>query len=429
MRHFKGLVTRMALESESEVPGVAEDAAIAGADSAETELVELSEPVAELNEDIAEVEEGNEAAASLESYRDYAASTLATGGMSKETAYAVEMHVEFVSKRVGVSKRFPAMESFGGATSRVKATNVAMEEIKEKLKEIWTAIVEALKKAAQWVVDNFNKYFGSAEKLQKRAEAIAEKAKSLSGTAEKKTIESAALFKALQIGNRVNNVSASIADVGAAVTSTYERVSGTYIDVAKKIVTALDTEKADLSGITFAATGNGNAGDAYGTAPEGLSFNRSDELPGGMAVVEVGPKEAKSGLAAVEAYARAEVSVRPFNPKATAKGEQLPVLTGQDVIKITDGVEKIAAAVIGGREIEKELGTELKAVVAAADKHSKNVESGEDADAKKAARALQRAVGNMAKLLVGGPVAVTSYATRTGSAALNYCEKSLAQYK
>ena len=138
MRHFKGLVTRMALESESEVPGVAENAAIAGADSAETELVELSEPVAKLNEDIAEVEEGNEAAASLESYRDYAASTLATGGMSKETAYAVEKHVEFVSKRVGVSKRFPAMESFGGATSRVKATNIAMEEIKEKLKEIWT---------------------------------------------------------------------------------------------------------------------------------------------------------------------------------------------------------------------------------------------------------------------------------------------------
>ena len=86
MRHFKGLVTRMALESESGVPGVAEDAAIAGADSAETELVELSEPVAELNQDIAEVEEGNEAAASLESYRDYVASTLATGGMSKETA-------------------------------------------------------------------------------------------------------------------------------------------------------------------------------------------------------------------------------------------------------------------------------------------------------------------------------------------------------
>ena len=32
MRHFKGLVTRMALESEIEVPGVAEDAAIAGAE-------------------------------------------------------------------------------------------------------------------------------------------------------------------------------------------------------------------------------------------------------------------------------------------------------------------------------------------------------------------------------------------------------------
>ena len=115
-------------------------------------------------------------------------------------------------------------------------------------------------------------------------------------------------------------------------------------------------------------------------------------------------------------------------PTVHKKFNEAAALLAGDTL-LTFAFEKIAAAVIGGREIEKELGTELKAVVAAADKHSKNVESGEDADAKKAARALQRAVGNMAKLLVGGPVAVTSYATRTASAALNYCEKSLAQYK
>lgn len=428
MRRF-GLVTRMSLESEENVPGVAEDAAIAGADSAETELVELSEPVAELSADVVETEEGVEAAASLESHLDYLGDSLANGGVSKETAYVVEQHVAYLSKSVGVSKTFPAMESFGGATSRLKATRVAMEEIKDKLKEIWNAIITALKRAAQWVVDNFNKYFGAAEKMQKRSEALIEKAKSLTGKVEKNSFESAAIFKALQVNNRVQNVDAGMANVVIAVSSTYERVSGGYIEVAKKITTALGNTNPDLSGVTMAGVKGASAGDVYGTAPEGMVFDRSEELPGGYAVVELGPKENKTGIEAVEAYGRAEVSVRPFNPKATVKGETLSVLSGQDVIKIATNVDKIAAAIIGGRKIEKDLSTELKAAVSAADKHAKNVESGEDADAKKSARALQRAVGNMARLLVGGPVSVTQYAARTASSALNYCEKSLAMYK
>ena len=50
------------------------------------------------------------------------------------------------------------------------ATQIALEGIKEKMKEIWQAIVNAFKKAAKWIRDHINKLFGAQEALQKTAE-------------------------------------------------------------------------------------------------------------------------------------------------------------------------------------------------------------------------------------------------------------------
>ena len=54
--------------------------------------------------------------------------------------------------------------------------------------------------------------------------------------------------------------------------------------------------------------------------------------------------------------------------------------------------------------------------------------SEEDAEKKKTARSLQKATGNLTKVLVGSVASVVGYAGRVSSSALNYCELSLKQY-
>lgn len=428
----RGFVGRMSLENEpNELPEG--DAAIVGADTESTALLELAEPESELVGDVEATEEASEAATSLEAFADFVETTLSSGGMSRETAHAVNLHVEHISTRSGLANRFPALESFGGSTSRVHASRLALEGINDKLKEIWAAIVAALKKAAQWVVDNFNKYFGAAEKLQKRAEAITTKAEGLSGKKKKEQkLTSESLFKSLQTTGKADNVAKTIAEVSGVVEATFTTVSGEYMKTTETVIKALEDGKGDVSSVAI-KKGSATPGlDAYGAAPEGMGFYRSDELPGGMALVQVVPVADLSGVPALEAYGRQETSIRPFNPKASDRlGDTLPVLDAAAIITIAKAVDGIGGAIVAGRKLQKQLGDELKKATSAAEKFSSNVAKDNDSskELKESARAIQRATSNMARILVGGPVSVVSYASRTASAALNYCEKSISQYE
>jgi len=430
MRRFTqtGLVARMALESEDEADQ--SDAAIAGAETAETELLETADAEGELDGDQAANDEAVESKEALESLVDVMHDSLGNGGMSKGEARMMQLHVDHIVSRVGIAdaRRLPAMESYGVSSSRIGATKLAMEGVGEQIKKIWDAIVEAIKKAKQWIIDNFNKYFGAAEKLQKRAKAIKDRGSKLSGKAKEAKVKSSSLVKALHIAGKVDNVAAGIETVSVVVTKTFTRVTNHSLKETEKLIAGLEDDgKVATMSVTAAASNVGD--DVYGAPGQDMVYQRGEEMPGGFAVVERAPSKAATGAEALELYSRQEVIVKPFNPKANAPtNEELPTLDGATIVKIATSVEKISDAIVGGRATEKKLTEALDKAVRAAEKHSKAVEGEEDAEKKKTARSLQKATGNLTKVLVGSVASVVGYAGRASSSALNYCELSLKQY-
>jgi len=116
--------------------------------------------------------------ASLESIADQAGASIADGGLDRQSAGILEVAVESHLGRVGLSANdaMVSIESFGGTTTQLEATQVSVEAIKEKAKQLWDFLVKKFKEAREKIYQWFKKVFSGAAKLKSRAEAIAKKA-------------------------------------------------------------------------------------------------------------------------------------------------------------------------------------------------------------------------------------------------------------
>ena len=131
----------------------------------------------ELSQDI---EEANQTAETLEKIHGSVEGSLDTGGLNEGEVSALEVAVEHLMTRVGFSKSrktFPALESFKEkGTDRLKATQVAMENIKEGFSAIWKTIVEALKALWKHITTFFKNVFDASVKVKAQAVALKQKA-------------------------------------------------------------------------------------------------------------------------------------------------------------------------------------------------------------------------------------------------------------
>jgi len=170
--------------------GLEEDEAV-GTDIPVEEMPEQAEPaISEVNDIEGTISDGQdgieEADATIDTLDEMAdglEATLPEGGVAPEAAEVISTAVEHMCSRIGIRKentRF-ALEGFKSKTTRVQATRIAMEGIREWAAKIWKAIVDFFNKAVKWVKDFINKTFDAANKLKKRAIALkkaAEDAKS-----------------------------------------------------------------------------------------------------------------------------------------------------------------------------------------------------------------------------------------------------------
>lgn len=170
------IATEPAPEAEPAVE-IAEDTEAAA-------VAEVAEGADEVAEVVDVVEELNEASEGLEGlYIDIAAARK-DGGLSAQAFRGYNAAVESYSHRVGMIIATPAVESFGGATSRIHATASLESGVMDKIKEIVKKIIEAIKAAFRKVGDWFRKVKLGAERLTKRAEALKEKSSSMKNAAE-----------------------------------------------------------------------------------------------------------------------------------------------------------------------------------------------------------------------------------------------------
>lgn len=423
----------MALENEDQLP-VESDALGEAADSLETDLIDVVEEEADAAEHEAQIDEAIETAEALESIADSLESIAQNGGLDKNGAIVLNLGLEHMYSRLGMGGRkgVAALESFGGTSSRVGATTISMEDIREQAKKIWDAIVAQIKKAIAWVQERFTKIFGAANKLEARAKAVAEKAGNTSGNAKEKTFENERLVKALHIGGAVpKTIGNNANEMKEVAASVFGQITTWNGDAGDKIVEAMDDPKkaADFTMPAMPSVPHATDGGAdFGDAGTGMKFVRSKELPGGQAVIGRIPAGEAKGVEGLELLSRMTFNVGKANPKAKEPSKSaVETLAPSEAEKVATAVAGVAEEIQSYKKSMEKLKKTKERIVQAAEKAGKNSANSEGDD-RAAYKALQKLGSAVTKIIDQPAGAYSVYALNTGKALLDYCELSLKQY-
>ncbi len=198
----------MSLENLDE-PEVVEAEVTDFVDAPENDLADAAESEGELAEVNDGIEEAGETGETLEGIHEAMGESLEEGGMPEPEARALEVAVEHICARIGFSKRkrvFPAMEGFKEkGADRIRDTKLAMEEVGERIKAIWAAVMAALAKAWEHVKAFFKSLVDGAARLKTRAETLEAQAKKTSSGhgAEGKKISTGSFGKFLTVGGKL----------------------------------------------------------------------------------------------------------------------------------------------------------------------------------------------------------------------------------
>ncbi len=413
------------------------------AESLETELLEVQDTVEEGESQEAQVEEAVEVQEALGEYQEALESIAQQGGLDRNGAMILQIGLEQLCARVGIDASrsavpMPSMESFGGASQRVRATQLAMESVTDKMKQVWAAIVAAIKRAGEWLKGFWKTLTDSNVRLKARAEKVAAAARSAKadGGAE---IENGGLANKLHTNGKVEK---QFGHDFAEFTSFCEAMAGKVIpavvDYSGKMAEAVaksaaDQEQADIpfraadvksaySGIQLSA--------AEGEAAEGLESLKSKQLPGGKALLVQIPTA--DGIAGAESMAKAKTVIGLFKP-ATAKAttEKMPAMAAGEAAGVAENVVKVSAAIDSLRQQEKAFDAYISKLSAAAGNFAKLQDLNNDPGNAKVVAAKKKL--NSARVIFSAlvtrvsnmPANFGSYAMSTSKAALDYAELSL----
>lgn len=433
-----GLVAAM----EDDTPDTPVDAGLGdNAESVETDLAEVTESEAEGDDQEAQIEDGADVSEALEEYKVALESAISTGGLDRNGGALLHIGLSNLYNRAGISQNHRAtisQESFGQTSSKLNATHIALEDIKEQIKKIWDAIVKAVKKVIDWVKEHFNKIFGTAEKLQKRAKALADKVGSITGTPKEKTIENERLVKALHIGN---NPPANLAGGLDAVKETADKIFGIIGDrVAEGGERSLEILNSDhktpVSDIKKKAMNpegctevSDPEGKGFGNPGDGMKVWVGKEMPGGKALVYRGNSADVSGEDAVRAFSHSSAAIAALDPKAKDPTKTaVATLNPSDAAKIAEKVAALAGEVVAYKaKLGKLTGIQDK-IAEAADKLGKAANTETDKDVAATMRARQKIAQSAPANITRAAVGVASYVLNTGKAACDYIELSMKQY-
>jgi len=433
MRRNFGKRGVMSLENEDTNPPVDGGEELGAAEqSLETDLVEIAEDGAEADTEDAEIEEAVDTAEALEALaEDLKVIAQEAGGLNSHTAQAIGRVASHLYGRLGYEHQsMPAMESFGSTSGRVGSTTIGLEDIKDQVKKIWEQIVAQIKKSIEWVKNFFTKMFGAANKLEKRAKALASRAESSTGGAGK-PIENERLAKALHIGGAVPaSISAKVADMKKLADGVF---AANRVKLGEDIASALENGSAEEMGkvsddTNIPGTEKVANPEAEGfTAPNaGMAIYRSGELPGGMAVIGIGIDANATPEQARDALGRMTARVSAYKPSAKAEAKkELPALAPAEAGKVAEIVAEIAIVLQGYKASLDKLSKAKDRIIKAAEKLGRAAATEQDEQKKGDQKDMQRLAASSARLLDQPATDYCRYSLQTGTALLNYVELSL----
>lgn len=178
----------------------------AGVEAGAAQVAEQSGEVEELQ---AAVEDAVDGAETLGQVEEVLEKTAESGdGVDETAAQVAEIAVESIKNRLGIigGKHFPAMESFGSKNTRLSATKVALENVRETIARIWESIKSAIVRMWEKIksffiglIKNTGMLITHLETLQERVKKIPENAKP-----SKNDLDNSSLAKAFSVNKKAD---------------------------------------------------------------------------------------------------------------------------------------------------------------------------------------------------------------------------------
>lgn len=351
----------------------------------EAATAELTEAGGEAEEYAEGIETSVDAAGELQEVHDTLAASVEDGeGVSEETAKMAEIAVEAICAKVGISTRearmIPAMESFGSANSRLTATKLAMEGIKEQAKRIW----EAIKKACIHVWNVIKNFFAGLTKsramLEKHLTNLKARAEAAEGAPKEKKISTGAKAfsikgkASLETVTKVLDQSSKLMDLSKKFTETLGQRAVEMINDVDAAGKALDTFKGLDLGIDEGKGSDKNSRN-YGAFVGGralvVSFDGSDKKNPTMSI----------GFQAVEKEAAKEIQAPTKEEiKSVIASAQATLKALLEFDKVFKNLESINKSLIKVSEDMMNQKQEMKKAVADKEDKEGNEAAGNEAN-------------------------------------------------
>lgn len=395
------------------------------ANGLETELLEVVDADMDVSEVNERVEEGEEVVEALEAYRETLKTAMESGGLDRHGAAVYRLGVENLCKSI----KFPvphqlSLESFGGSSKKIHATQLSVESLGETIKAIWEKIIQAIQHSVALMQQLGDKLYNAAGQLEGRALKLGEAAAATEGSPSVREFEDESVARALVIDGKVP---ADASAVKAVVAFAREMYRGYPQSVAAcdKLAALVDQalQSGDMETLHAEASKIQAAEDSFGPLlkhqrQEGdVSVRETDVLPGNMVVqLEIDPEAMERGAGLKVGVVEAEKAREASN----AKVQTLNQAAVQDIAKAVGELAKLIKE--AKAEVAKSAAVKKKFIELGKKIASMN------ADEKPYLRDLRVVVTSAIGGLDQPFKDFNVYALRVGAAALAYGQKSLSQY-
>lgn len=370
------------------------------------------------------------------------------------------------------AQKIIATENYSsGRGAQREAKQLALEGIKETLKQFWEAIKAQLKKFYNKVKSFFVKMFSAAKKLKDRAEKVQKKANDTVGTIEEKSF-SFSQTKTIAVEGKYSDASTlagGLNDVRkwltgnltvkksdqyeSVIENTQQKIEASIKAISKtgkNAGTAVRMHRKDItdqlkqSGVLSIAplgtsTPEPKLKEMFVDKSSNDTLEMSKSLPGGKAIFSIivtdqGSSADADGLAEVAKAiknSRLILGNDKYTPRDVSEGDVKTLTTSQidkvcdDVIEIAETAYTYEKAWERRDKFQAKLEREIDAIVKDFNSDAEEIDSG-----------LQRKVRDYATAFTSSVRRRTtfesqfiSYALNVSSAMLNYSERSLGQHK
>lgn len=432
--------------SVDEVEIVVSEEDLAVIDSEGEEAAEIldagEEQVEQADAVIEEVPQVEEAVATLESLAEIVELSASRGGLSLESAAILDSHVKYVMSSIQFpeGRILPAMEAFTQAKSRVGGTTIALENLGERIKEIVTKLIEAIKKAFAWVLDFGKKLIDARYRMESRAKKIAEVAAKIKTQPVKVDVGNPGLAAALAIGNGVSTkivadlvalngfargtvdgkTTNSIGSMATTLTSLSNAAAADREDGAEggKLVEQVVATVESIIGKGLKSSTLKAADLGIDEAPEGTKLIHSDVFLGNHVFWAYMPQTPT-------AFDKLRIGVDRKKAEAP-KGAKLAALSPTDIVKVAESVLDYTKSVEDYKKTEEVVKKFAATYAKELAKYSSGQNAGEGISEKiKSMLSVARGARAMVK---GLHQPAFSVAARVNGAALDYAAASLKAY-